>query len=354
MNSDKVKILFVWTGVTSYMPDCWRALAERFSDVELRIVIDRANTAGGLAFDETRVLHGLNYALVDGQAQSAFDALGDWVPDVAFIVGWRSVVCRAFAESSLYEPVAKVLVFDMPWEWKVRKFVARFLLAQYLRRFAACYVPGARARRYARWLGFSDSHIFTGLFSVKEPPEEISRNHEESLFFLYVGRFSSEKRIRKLAEAYQRYRERCGGTPWKLVCCGKGVEAHWLEGQPGVEMRGFLQPDEVHALQRQAGALVLTSSFDPWPLVILESVSVGVPVICTPACGDHIELIGTNGIVTNNTTAAMLEMTNNYNKYASAAKLAIERAHPYWSSAWAQRTYALAATVLNREGDKNG
>lgn len=351
--NNRRKILFVWTGVTSYMADCWRALS-RCKDVEVKVVIDRTGTVGSIAFDETTVLGGLDYVLVDGRVQDAKNRLGDWMPDVAFIVGWHSSVSRAFAQSVRYAAVPKVLVFDMPWEWRLRKFAARFVLARYLRHFVACYVPGMRAQRYARWLGFDRQMIFTGLFSVKEPPAEMQGPEAVEPFFLYVGRLSPEKRIRKLARSYQNYRNRCEGKPWKLVCCGMGAERHWLGGLKGVEMRGFLQPDEVHALQRQAGALVLTSSFDPWPLVILESVSVGLPVICTPACGDHIELIGANGIVSNDTTAAMLEMTNNYNKYASAAKLAIERAHPYWSSAWAQRTYALATTVLNREGDKNG
>ena len=40
-----MNILFVWTGVTSYMADCWRALASR-PDVSLKIVIEEKNEPG--------------------------------------------------------------------------------------------------------------------------------------------------------------------------------------------------------------------------------------------------------------------------------------------------------------------
>lgn len=348
MNKKK-RILFVWTGVTSYMADCWRELAKE-SGIELKIVIDRANTTKSLAFDEAQVLHGLDCVLVNGEAESALATLGDWVPDAAFIVGWHSPVCRAFAQANRYRNVAKILVFDMPWEWKIRKFAAWIVLARYLRLFDACYVPGFRARRYARWLGFSPESISTGLFSVEEPEKGAGSAAPREPFFLYVGRFSPEKRIRKLASAYRAYRKRCGGEPWKLVCCGMGEEMHWLAQEEGVELRGFLQPDEVYKLQRKAGALVLTSRFDPWPLVILESVSVGLPIICTPACGDHIELVSENGIVTDDTASAMLEMTQNWTRYQDAAEKAITRAAPYWSGAWAKRTRELVEKVLNKKG----
>ncbi len=354
MNSvNKCRVLFVWTGVTSYMADCWRELTKS-PDIDLKIVIDHANTARSLAFDEAAVLRGLDCVLVSSEAESAFASLCGWLPEAAFIVGWHSPVCRAFAESARYRNVAKILVFDMPWEWKARKFAARFVLARYLRLFDACYVPGARARRYARWLGFSPESIFTGLFSVKEPEKGETPAAPREPFFLYVGRFSPEKRIRKLAAAYRAYRKRCAGAPWKLVCCGMGDERHWLAHEEGVELRGFLQPDDVHALQRSAGALALTSKFDPWPLVLLESVSVGLPIICTPACGNHVELAGENGIVTEDIASAMLEMSRNWSRYLVAAQSAIVRAQPYWSGAWAKRTYALVRKVQAKREVNDG
>ncbi len=52
-----MKILFVWTGVTSYMADCWRELQRR-PGVELKVVVERVDS--GKEFDAEKVLAGLD------------------------------------------------------------------------------------------------------------------------------------------------------------------------------------------------------------------------------------------------------------------------------------------------------
>jgi glycosyltransferase involved in cell wall biosynthesis len=39
------------------------------------------------------------------------------------------------------------------------------------------------------------------------------------------------------------------------------------------------------------GCFVIASDYDPWPLVIAEALASGMPVVCTDACGSHVELI---------------------------------------------------------------
>ena len=58
-----------------------------------------------------------------------------------------------------------------------------------------------------------------------------------------------------------------------------------------------MQPDELPQIYARAGAFVIASVWDPWPLVILESCAAGLPVICTENCWDRYELIRENGIV---------------------------------------------------------
>lgn len=53
-----MKILFVWTGVTSYMADCWRELSSR-PGVELKVVVEAAPS--GRHFDAAQILSGLDY-----------------------------------------------------------------------------------------------------------------------------------------------------------------------------------------------------------------------------------------------------------------------------------------------------
>ena len=63
-----MKILFVWTGLTSYMGDCWRELAGR-KDVDLKVVVAvEARNARQIDFKGSDVLRGLDAVVVDDNA----------------------------------------------------------------------------------------------------------------------------------------------------------------------------------------------------------------------------------------------------------------------------------------------
>ena len=106
-----MKILFVWTGVTSYMADCWRRLQQE-EGIELKIVVELAEI--GKEFDREKVLKSLDTCVVNdwsmdqltngptGQGAIALTRqrangltgqeaiaqfLGEWKPDVMFAVG---------------------------------------------------------------------------------------------------------------------------------------------------------------------------------------------------------------------------------------------------------------------------
>jgi len=260
-----MKILFVWPGLTGYMGDCWRELVGR-SGVELKVAVDLGDMHYGSGFSAADVMRGLDWGekMPDG-----------WRPDTAFIVGWHNGLCRSAAMSAMLDRVPKVCCFDMPWEWRLRKFAARFVLHSYLRRFAAAYIPGAASRPYAKWLGFK--RIYEGLFST-----DMSRFRSVSRAggaegFLYVGRESSEKGIDELRAAYSLYRERGGKWDLRIV---NGVS-----------------PVELGAVYGSAGAFVLASRWEPWGVVLAEAAGAGLPIICTDRCGARHEVVrdGVNG-----------------------------------------------------------
>ena len=88
-----MKILFVWTGVTSYMADCWRELS-RLPGVELKVVVEDVDS--GKEFDRAQVLAGL-----DGD-------IGGWRPDVVFAVGWHSRLVRGIVTRPDWRGIPKV------------------------------------------------------------------------------------------------------------------------------------------------------------------------------------------------------------------------------------------------------
>lgn len=329
-----MKVLFGWTGVTSYMADCWRALQDAYG-VELKVVVETADS--GRLFAASETLRGIDFELVerDHASTAGIGVLSsDFEPDVVFVGGWRSVTTRRVMDR--YRGRPQVFCLDMPWRRSLRCVAARFALRCFVRRFAAAYVPGESAATYARWLGFPKGRIFRGLYAVDQ--RRLGAGAAPSggrTGFLFVGRHSPEKRVDVVERAYARYRE-MGGT-WAVDFYGQGGVFVQAGGMPGVYA--------AHA------CLLLASSFDPWPLVMLEARAAGLEVVASDRCGNCDEL-GAHKVPYGDVEAMARKM------------LAVERgartARPddlsgYDCRAWAMRTLAIARDVIAASGrEANG
>ena len=381
-----MNILFVWTGVTGYMGDCWRALA-CVPGVRLKILIQEKRRPD-TQYSPADVLRSLDFTLLyedDDMDRDGFrKQLAVFSPDVIFIVGWRAKLSRFIAGDKAFGQIPKILIFDLPFAWTLKKLIAPIVLRGYLNQFKACFVPGARAAEYARWLGFKNEQIEQGLFAVRMHNIIISSNdtnegrtvvrrspnaprqggrpmpdlpadraqvgqpepHVVGTGFLFVGRYVKEKRLDVLVKAYCRYRklvEAINEKPWDLSCCGMGPDQHYLRHVEGIIDLGFCQPEQVASLRMNHGAFVLTSEFDPWPLVIAEACAAGLPVICTEACGSHVELLHGNGIVckTHDVEAlahAMLKIyTMSDQERVVMGRKGLDLVKPYSCEAWSER-----------------
>lgn len=260
-----MKIAIVYTGITSYMTDCWRELTRR-QGAELRIWIEDTKTYR-FKGDRVKVLQELSchwdYSenLTDIELAQAEHEIIAYAPDVIFVCGWSRELPPHIARSKRLAHIPMVLEMDMPWEWRIRKFAARFLLRGRMRRFSAVFVPGACAARYARWLGFTRSRIYEGrnCIDVAKFAEQNSVNVEARSGFLFLGRRSSEKGLDVLEKAYREYR-RLGGT-WRL------------------DVPEYVEPEDVPRVMREHACLVVPSRWEPWGVVVLEAIAAGMKVI---------------------------------------------------------------------------
>lgn len=337
-----MRILFVWTGVTSYMADCWRAL-QRMPGVELKVVVELVES--GKEFDRKKVLESLDTCLVGegGQVsgnrfqvpgsrvqvagnglQEVGTFLGGWKPEVMFAVGWHSKVVRGLVTRKDWTDVPKVCCFDLPWRWKMRCLAARFVLGPFLRHYCAAYVPGVACARYAKWLGFRT--IQRGLFSIDQERFERGTDglkasedqRETRCGFMYVGRMSCEKRVDLIEAAYKRYRE-LGGT-WTLDYYGG---------------KNFKGPEEMPRLYAEHACLVLASEFDPWPLVALEAKASGCEVIMSDRCGNRLEFDAV--VVSYGKVEAMAEAMLRVER-GERHPMSRERLREWNCEAWVKRT----------------
>ena len=150
-----------------------------------------------------------------------------------------------------------------------------------------------------------------------------------------------------LVKAYRLYRSRTR-DPWGLTCCGMGGQGGALKGEAGVCDRGFVQPNELPDVYARHGAFVIASEYDPWPLVIAEAVASGLPVICTEACGSHVDFVrdyyngrvcGTNDI--EGLAEAMAWIHERETELADMGARGQTLVTPFAKEQWAKRWYEI-------------
>ena len=167
-------------------------------------------------------------------------------------------------------------------------------------------------RKVAAWIALSSSqkklHVRMGIPSDRihvNPhffiPQENLLILEPGQDVLFVGRFSKEKGVEQLLDAWKR----TDRGEAKLLLAGDGPERGALENKiaaekiGGVEFLGFVAKENQSAMWKRAAVLVVPSIWqDPLPTVVFEAWERGRPVVVSDAGGlaDSVE-DGVNGLV---------------------------------------------------------
>lgn len=341
-----MKIAFIWTNISGYMSSCWHEL-NSYENVEVCVCAYEPSEFA--PFDKS-ILGGLDYTLLSREERVDLLCWKEYVnsvqADVYVICGW---VNPHFEKLALYiksKGSKVVVVLDTPFEGKLRQYLTRFRYKRLFDHTDMFVATGERSYQYALRFGIS-APIRRGLYGVQYNQLKLAyaRRCKSNWprAFLFIGRYSKEKNLELLLKAYAEYRS-CVDAPWSLICCGTGPMKALLSGQSGVEDRGFCQPSEIVDVMAASGAFVLPSEFDPWPLVIVEACSSGLPVICSQACGSVVENVRDyyNGIhvETGNVsdmTRALIEVHMHHQDLPTWGARSQQLAAAFSSAAWATR-----------------
>lgn len=149
----------------------------------------------------------------------------------------------------------------------------------------------------------------------------------EPIRLLFVGRLSRVKGIDGIVEAVANMQGQA-----HLTIVGDGEERAALEGlvqEKGLEAQvrlvGGRTPDEVQRYYRECDILVMNSVVEGKPMVILEAMSYGMPVVTTPVGGiPEMVTEGQSGEFTDGTWETIvdkvLRVWEDYEVYAVAAR----------------------------------
>jgi glycosyltransferase involved in cell wall biosynthesis len=137
--------------------------------------------------------------------------------------------------------------------------------------------------------GYDPAEVLARYQALPRPPSKIHR-------FTYVGRFSVEKGINDLLDAFAGVHSKVGNVRLDLVGAGPLREelvarVSELKLDHVVSFLGAKSINEFAELFLESTALVLPSHSEPWGLVVNESLSYGCPAIVSNVCGCVPDLV---------------------------------------------------------------
>lgn len=294
-----MRVAILWKQLSGYANASFTALQRAGAEL---MVVHRAATSDAPFDDAALTLdcagHAWSEAPDEARVRRELERFG---PDALLVISWDVGPYRRIARS-MRGRTLRVLCMDNSWLGTPKQWAGRIASPAVIRPcYDVAFLPGERQAAFARRLGFADEEILWGLYTCDHPTFAAVADRRTGApppAFLFVGRLVDSKGADVLAAAYRTYR-RSAGAAWPLLVSGTGPMAGVLDGAPGVEMLGFVQPSDIPAVFARAGCLVTPSRFEPWGVVIHEAASAGLPVICSSACGASTRLVldGYNGAV---------------------------------------------------------
>ncbi len=162
-------------------------------------------------------------------------------------------------------------------------------------------------------------------------PRQLPKN---KLHLLYIGRLNGQKRVDRLIDAVALLK-----IPYQLTIVGDGEDRNQLEAQTrrlgltDVTFEGKKYGDELRTYQRQADVFVLPSDIEGMPLVVLEAMAAGLPILGSNVLGIR-ELVKDTGILVKHPSPetfakAITGLWNNREQLTELSKKGLRKAEQY-------------------------
>ena len=282
MSAQPLRVAVLASGWTGYNDAALRALAAR--GVELLAVYEDSSpdtayrTAAVGEYAEVLTYTG---EPAPGEVRARVLA---FAPDAVLMHSWHQRDYRE-AMAALPAGTLRVCWMDNVWRRTPKQVLGRAVSRRYVRGIFDCaMVPSDRTEGFARMLGFGEGEVIRG--SLSADSDLFARPARDGATLADHGRFVAALRLVEhkgadvLAEAYRRYRDRCE-DPWGLLVAGIGPLHERLAAVPGVELPGFLQPDELAARMDRCSCLVNPAREEPFGVALHEGALSALPMIST-------------------------------------------------------------------------
>jgi glycosyltransferase involved in cell wall biosynthesis len=286
-----MRIAILHPRLSPYFAACLRELKSRGVDLMIHAVSsDSTAPFEDSQFRALGEIHSRNSSSRD----LMLGRVSEFNPDAILVGGWADREYMAVCRKMRAKGTLVVAGSDTQWKGSFRQHLAGFTAGLHIQRaIDVLWVSGERQRAFASVLGYKGERCWDGNYACDWNLFSSARRRDartdQPPYFLFVGRYVQEKGIDTLVRAFDLYKDLVP-DPWNLVCVGRGPLADAIQSA-GAQDRGFVQPQNLPDLMSGAGGFVLPSRFEPWGVVIQEAAAVGLPLICSDACGAAVHLL---------------------------------------------------------------
>ena len=255
----KVKITVLWESLAGYSVSFFKEL-KRLHKCEIQLIYQPISQAAPFEhFD----LSFCNMSFEDSikQRKTLEELCINFKPDCVLMHSWSYPHYMRISKKLKSYGSYVVSVMDNQWRGTMKQWLgivsSRWFLKPSIDTFL---VTGDRAACFARMLGYYDlmyGNYAADVNSFWCRKSLDTRNHN----FLFIGRLKEIKGLDLLVRAYQLYRD-TAKQPWGLLVAGTGEMVSMLEGIPGIQVLGFVQPNKLPLTMEFARCLILPAALN--------------------------------------------------------------------------------------------
>jgi len=263
--------------------------------------------------------------------------LGVEVPEVFIHSGWGYMHFNSLADEVRLKGGKVIGMFDNCWKGTLRQILGGVYFRYILRKnYAAAWVPGQSGSKLARFMGFEQKQIYTGMYGAHSQIfNSVKPIHHRPRRILFVGRLTHRKGVLELAEAFNKCSDRY--PDWELYLVGNGELLESIQVGKNVNRLPFMQPEQIAELMNESRVFALASREEHWGLVVHEAALCGCALLLQSSIGAVSDLA-------NNQNAETFKKTSTEAIEASMIKI----------MQWGDERYKAASTASQRVAEDFG
>ena len=217
------------------------------------------------------------------------------------------------------------------------KALTRWAVSQYARRADLIIAPSPAIRslldeyKIRTWTETLPNAIDLSPFQSRQSQSDCRQRlgwPNDSTIALYAGRLGKEKNLEFLLQAFASLHERNPQARLAIVGDGPELENLRLQAHPSVLFSGRVAYQDIPDYYQAADLFCMSSTTEVKPLVVLEALAAGLPVVAVAACGTSDTLTdGLDGLLTEqrldpfiDAWASLLDHPNRRQQMAQSAR----------------------------------